>query len=158
MFRSGRKLFSQNFLHDRELVKKLIRNSSIGKNDLVVEIGPGKGIITEELLKKGVKVIAIEIDHDWYNYLQINFGTSNNFLLTNQDALNFIFPKTSFKVFANIPFSLEGRLVRKLLLDDYLKDCYLVVRKEVAYRWAGMFGNNMFQISYLPWFDFYLFY
>ena len=59
-----RNLLSQNFLHDRELVKRLIRDSSIGKNDLVIEIGPGDGIILQELLKQAKHVIGIEIDFD----------------------------------------------------------------------------------------------
>lgn len=62
LYKVRRKLLSQNFLYSRTLVSSLVRRSYIGQNDTVLEIGPGKGFITVELLKVAKKVIAIELD------------------------------------------------------------------------------------------------
>ena len=62
MYTIQRKLFSQNFLHSRKLVSHLIGKSSIGKNNLVIEIGPGKGILTEQLIEQAGHVFGVEID------------------------------------------------------------------------------------------------
>ena len=88
MYKLQRKLFSQNFLHSRKLVHELIRGSSIGKHDLVLEIGPGKGILTGELLKQSQHVIAVEIDSQWYKYLQEKLSYSDNLTLYHEDFLN----------------------------------------------------------------------
>ena len=57
---------SQNYLHSKRLVNELIAKSNITTSDLVLEIGPGKGIITEELVKCSKKVIAVELDRNLY--------------------------------------------------------------------------------------------
>lgn len=155
MYKLRRKLFSQNFLYSRKLVSKLVRNSSIGKNDLVLEIGPGKGIITEQLLQIVQHVIAVEIDSDWYKYLRAKFGTDKNLTLYHGDFLTFNLPKSPYKVFANIPFSIEGKIIRKLIdAKNPPEDCYFVMMKELAYRLSAPFKENMFSISHKPWFEF----
>jgi 23S rRNA (adenine-N6)-dimethyltransferase len=155
MYKVRRKLFSQNFLHNRKLVAKLLGSSSIGENDLVLEIGPGKGIITEQLLRNAAYVLAVEIDAVWYRYLQNKFGCNSNLTLYQKDILDFKLPAHPYKVFANIPFSIEGQIVRKLLqADNPPEDAYLVMMKEVAYRFAAPYRDNMFSIMYKPWFTF----
>jgi len=155
MYRIQRKLLSQNFLYSRKLVTSLVGNSSIGKNDTVLEIGPGKGIITEQLLKRSKKVIAVELDRFWYDYLRIKFDHNPNFCIYHQDFLNFSLPKESYKVFANIPFPIEGQIIRKLIDDSNPPtDCYLVMVKELAYRLAAPYKENQFSITHKPFFDF----
>jgi len=155
MYQLRRKLLSQNFLHNRKLVAKLLGRSSIGKNDLVLEIGSGKGIITEQLVQKAEHVIAVEIDSHWYRYLQTKFKNADNLTLYHVDILDFRLPALPYKVFANIPFSIEGKIIRKLIDDRNLPDdCYLVMMKEVAYRLAAPYKDNMFSITHKPWFDF----
>lgn len=147
-------LYSQNFLHSQKLVKKLIGSSSIGKNDLVLEIGPGKGVITQELIKTGKQVIAVEIDSHWYNYLQNKFSNNTNLSLYKADFLSFPLPKAPYKVFANIPFSIEGKIIRKLIdANNPPEDCYLVTMKELAYRLAAPYKENQFSVSHKPWFE-----
>ena len=60
MYRLQRKLLSQNFLHNRQLIKELVRSSSIGQTDTVLEIGAGQGIITTELLKVAAGIYGDE--------------------------------------------------------------------------------------------------
>jgi len=159
MYQLRRKLFSQNFFHNRKLIIKLLGRSSIGKNDLVLEIGPGKGIVTEQLLKQAQHVLAVEIDRYWYNYLQKGFNSTNNLTLYLEDFLNFRLPVLPYKVFANIPFSIEGKIIRKLIdAQNPPEDCYLVMMKEVAYRLAAPYKDNMFSVLHKPWFELSIYY
>ncbi|KKR50574.1 MAG: hypothetical protein UU81_C0051G0009 [Microgenomates group bacterium GW2011_GWC1_41_8] len=155
MYKLRRKLFSQNFLHSRKLISKLIRNSSIGKNDFFLEIGPGEGGITRQLIQQAQYVLAVEIDLHWYNYLQEKFNDADNLSLCHADILNFKLPTIPYKVFSNIPFSIEGKIIR-LLIDaqNPPEDCYLVVMKELAYRLSAPYRENLFSITHKPWFDF----
>ena len=155
MYSSWRKILSQNFFHDRKLVKQLLRKSSIGQNDIVLEIGPGKGIITEQLFYICKKVIAVELDTQLYLHLQNEFKAySSKLNFINKDFLKYNLPPYSFKVFANIPFSIEGKIIRKLLnADNPPVDCYLVMRKDLAERLSGKKEEGLFSILYKPWFD-----
>lgn len=155
MYNLQRKLLSQNFLHSRKLVNKLVGNSSIDKKDLVLEIGPGKGIITEQLVQQAGHVIAVELDTHWYNYLKTKLSSTANLNLYHEDFLNRPLPKLPYKVFANIPFAIEGKIIRKLIDDpNPPQDCYLVMMKELAYRLAAPFKENQFSILHKPYFDF----
>lgn len=149
---------SQNFLHNRQLVKKLIGSSFIDQNDLVLEIGPGKGIITERLIKTAQKVIAIELDKHLFYHLNQKFKSTPNLKLYHQDFLQFHLPQKPYKVFANLPFAIEGKTVRKLLnANNPPEDCYLVIRKDLAQRLSGTSYHSQFSILYKPWFEFEIF-
>ncbi|MBI5151653.1 MAG: 23S ribosomal RNA methyltransferase Erm [Candidatus Pacebacteria bacterium] len=153
MYKLRRALFSQNFLHNHKLVSSLVGRSSVGKHDLVLEIGSGKGIITFELAQRVGHVIAVEIDAHWYQYLQEKLENLSNVTVYRQDFLEFTLPRLPYKVFANIPFAIEGKVVRKLLEDaNPPYDCYLVVMKELAQRFC--MGHTMFSAMHSPWFDF----
>lgn len=147
-------LFSQNFLHNRVLVGRLVRSSCIGKSDLVLEIGPGKGIITEPLLAQAQHVIAVEVDSKYCQYLRDKFGNDDRLTIYNQDILSYSLPKVPYKVFANIPFSIEGKIVRKLIdAENPPEDCYLVMMKELAYRLSAPHKENQFSLMHKPWFE-----
>jgi 23S rRNA (adenine-N6)-dimethyltransferase len=155
MYQLRRKLFSQNFLHDPQLVKKLVGSSSLVKNDLVLEIGPGRGIITEQLIKTCKYTLAVEIDRYWYHFLQNKFGQTKNITLYNQDFLHVKLPSMPYKVFANIPFAIEGKIIRRLIeATNPPTDAYLVMMKELAYRLSAPHKENLFSIMHKPWFVF----
>lgn len=155
MYKLRRRILSQNFIYNRKLIQKLIRRSSIGSFDTILEIGPGKGFITSELLKIATKVIAVEIDSKLTLHLKKFLGNNSKLDLYLANFLDFSLSKTEYKVFANIPFSIEGKIVRKLLEDkNPPKDCYLIVRKDLAERLSGFYFNNQFSIKNKPFFDF----
>lgn len=114
-YKSRRKILSQNFLYNQTLIESLIRQSSIGSKDVVLEIGAGKGFITKELCRKSQNVIAIELDNKLFLHLKQFIGNNSKLELHQVDFLKFPLPKTPYKVFANIPFSIEGEIIRKLL-------------------------------------------
>ena len=158
MFKLRREQLSQVFLHSPELVKRLIGRSSIGKKDTVIEIGSGKEIITKILLQSAKAVIAIERDSTLCSFLKQQFNGCPNLNLVCADFLSFTLPTNPYKVFANIPFSIEGKIVRKLIdAPDPPKDCYLIMRKELAERLSGIPKNGLFAVMHKPWFDFEIF-
>lgn len=159
MYKQRRKLLSQNFIYNQSLIKLLISKSSINLTDTVLEIGPGKGFITLQLLKISKRVIAVELDQKLILHLQKFFPNNTKLELHSGDFLNFQLPKIPYKVFSNIPFSIEGKIVRKLLESENPPlDSYLIVRKDLAERLSGIVKNNMFSITYKPFFDFEIIY
>ncbi len=153
MYYQRRSRLSQNFLHNPRLVSSLIHLSSIGKKDLVLEIGPGKGIITQQLLNKASAVLAIELDYRWCQYLKKKFK-DQNLLLYQANFLEFPLPMNQYKIFANLPFAIEGKAIRKLINAQYPpQDCCLIIRKELAERLTGKDRENRFSLTYKPWFD-----
>lgn len=150
-----RKLLSQNFLNNHKLVSNLVGSSSIRKTDLVLEIGPGSGVITSKLLNKAGHVIAVELDTYWYIQLDRKFVSEEKLTLYKADILSHPLPKLPYKVFANIPFAIEGKIIRKLINDPNPPlDCYLVVMVKLAERLMAKNINNLFSAKHKPWFDF----
>ena len=84
---------SQNFITSKNTIYKLIKKTNISKNDFVIEIGPGKGHITEALCEKSYWVTAIELDRSLYGNLINKFKSKNNVTLINKDFLNWKLPK-----------------------------------------------------------------
>ena len=82
----GEKL-GQNFLVNKEIVKKIIEAANLKPDDLVLEIGPGKGILTEELAKKAGRIIAVEIDNKLADLLKNKFSTCKNITIIDEDIL-----------------------------------------------------------------------
>ena len=81
------KSLGQNFLISNEVVEKIVDCSNISKDDLVIEIGPGLGTLTKELLEKAGKVVAIELDKKMLSILKDRFSLYHNFSLINKDVL-----------------------------------------------------------------------
>lgn len=105
------------------------------------------------------KIIAIEIDTDLYLYQKEKFKLSKNLKLINCDFLEYHLPVDPYKVFANIPFSIEGIIIRKLLnTSNPPEDCYLVMRKDLAERLSGTSKEGQFSLWYKPFFDFKILY
>lgn len=152
--------YTQNFLVSNNLVKNIIALSNINKNDTVYEIGCGKGIITKQLSLKCKNVIGIELDHNLYNNLKLNFPSNSNIKIMENDFLNINLPKNyPYKVFSNIPFNITTKIIQKLTnINDCPSDSYLIVQKEVALKMIGKYGLNMQQLLTKPFFDFKIIY
>ena len=100
---------SQNYLHSKQLVATLLSKSNICNDDIVIEIGPGKGIITNELAKKSKKVIAIEFDAKLAKTLSERYKESKKVQIIEMDFLKYkISVKEPYKVCANIPFNITA--------------------------------------------------
>lgn len=129
---------AQNFLHSPELVRGLVKSSSIGPGDTVYEIGPGRGIITGELAKVAAEVIAIEIDPHLAIELSHKFRDIKNVRIIRADFLEQPVRHGEYKLFSNIPFNATAAIVRKVLYSDSSpSDAYLVMQREAAGRFGG---------------------
>jgi 23S rRNA (adenine-N6)-dimethyltransferase len=150
--------YSQNFLTDSQLVESLIDKSSITANDMVIEIGAGEGIITKELIKKSKKVIAFELDNNFFRKLSKKFQNEKSLELKQEDFLESDLPAYPYKVFSNIPFNITSAIIRKLTLSNSLpEDAFLFVQKEAAMKFAGKsldVKNSQMSVILYPWFEF----
>jgi len=155
MYQVQRRLRSQNFIIDRELVNRLIRASSISSSDLVLDIGAGRGVITRGLLSVARQVIAIELDLRLFNKLKLKFWLTPHLQLIHTDFLRYPLPTRPYKVFANIPFSITGDIIRRLLMSSRPPaDCCLVVQAEAAAKFVTHQGRNtLAAILYYPFWD-----
>ena len=133
----------QHFLTDSDTVKKIACFSDI-KNKTVLEIGPGKDILTEELLKQGaVRVIAIEIDPKMIDILRFRFRSeidSGDLVLINDDAVKCDYPEFNIVV-ANLPYSASSKITFRLLEIGF-EEAILMYQKEFAQRMMALPGTS----------------
>ncbi|MFZ2522003.1 MAG: 16S rRNA (adenine(1518)-N(6)/adenine(1519)-N(6))-dimethyltransferase RsmA [Minisyncoccia bacterium] len=148
-----KKSLGQNFLNSQKIAEDIVGASKTDFKDVVLEIGPGEGILTRELLKTVKKVVAVEKDSRLIPVLTEKFNTEikdNKLALIYGDILNFDLSKIVFdtsmprvplgigrgyKVVANIPYYITGQILRKFLeAENKPESMTLLVQKEVAER------------------------
>lgn len=131
---------SQNFITDKKLINRIIGISNIDKNDTVLEIGTGKGHLTEALCRRGGYVYSIEIDRKLYEKTREKLSKFSNLKLIHGDFLNCSLPtKEAYKVFANIPYFITTQIVEKLTeVSNPPTDIWLVMEKGAAKRFMGL--------------------
>lgn len=130
------KRFGQNYLTDRNIVLKMIQTLNISSTDSIIEIGPGKGFITQELLEKVNKLTAVEIDSRVIDDLKTKFPNLN---LIQNDIQKIGFNKLSIglpiKVIGNIPFNLTGNILFKLIYEkNFVDQAVLIIPYDIAKR------------------------
>ena len=143
----------QNFLTSAGEIRRLLACSDISPQDLVVEIGPGKGHITRELLPRCEKVLAAELDPELCSWLEERFAGSHNLTLYQGDFLKMPLPKREYKVFANIPFSRTTEIIRRLAYaPNPPSAAWLVVELGAAKRFAGVGRESLASLSLRPFY------
>jgi 16S rRNA (adenine1518-N6/adenine1519-N6)-dimethyltransferase len=146
----ARKRFGQNFLHDPGIINKIIRAVKPGEGDHLVEIGPGQGAITSELLNSGCRLDAIELDRDLVPRLQQLFATKDNFHIHQADALEFDFATLQLqgeklRVVGNLPYNISTPLIFHLLEQQALiRDMHFMLQLEVVKRLAAVPGSKTY--------------
>lgn len=146
--------YAQNFLRSPRLVDRLLARSGIGSDDLVVEIGPGTGIITARLAVACRQVLAIEKDPVLAHRLRDRLAAVPNVALFEADVLAFPLPVSGYKVFANIPFNVTAAVVGRLTTEPSTPlDAYLVVQREAAGRFLGEPRETLASLLLKPWFE-----
>ena len=147
-------LYAQNFLKDSSLIASLLDKSSISSDDAVWEIGPGKGIITEQLALRCKQVVAIEKDPYLSTLLLQKFADRPNVTIHQGDFLHYPLPRQPYKVFANIPFNITTPIVAKLTAWEYSpQDTYLIMQREAAEMFLGKPHETLRTILLKPWFE-----
>lgn len=148
---------SQNFIKSKDIARKIVGSAHLAQNDLVIEIGPGKGALTEFILNDCRKLVAVEIDSSLCRILQTKFSSQNNFELINMDFLNFKLPTESFKLVSNIPFHITTAILTKILSSEYLTSATLIIQKEAACMFGGNQLNSFETLKSLQMYPFYEF-
>ncbi|HVC34071.1 MAG TPA: 23S ribosomal RNA methyltransferase Erm [Chloroflexota bacterium] len=145
---------SQNFLHDAGLVARLLDQSTISPDDLVLEIGPGKGIITAQLAERCRMVVAVEKDRELARRLGQRFADFPNVAIHAADFLDFPLPRCRYKVFANIPFIGTNAILAKLTARPTAPDdTYLALQKEAAASLLGQPAESLSTVLLKSWLD-----
>jgi 16S rRNA (adenine1518-N6/adenine1519-N6)-dimethyltransferase len=137
------KSLGQNFLTDDSVLMDIVDGAEVNAEDFVIEIGPGVGTLTKELLKRAKRVCAIELDSDLIPILKEELKDFNNFDIVHEDALKVDFKELigeekSVKVVANLPYYVTTPIIVKLLNEDYkFKSLTIMIQKEVGERMAA---------------------
>ena len=138
-----RKKWGQNFIQDQNIIKKIITVINPEKNDRIIEIGPGKGALTEHLLNLK-KITAIEIDPLLCSYLKGKIDSRLN--LINDDILNIKLDNYSNynKIIGNLPYYITTPIIFKFLDNPFWDEAIFMVQKEVADRIVAIPGNKIY--------------
>jgi len=140
-----RHALGQNFLIDHNLLRRLVDESGVGAGDLVLEVGPGTGTLTEELLARGCEVVACELDRGLADLLRERLGDEPRFTLVEGDCLEgkrTLAPRIvgaladrPFTLVANLPYGAATPLILTLLVDHPgCRAVYATIQREVAER------------------------
>ncbi len=140
---------SQNLLTSRRLLERIVRKSTITKNDIVLEIGTGKGHVTEVLCKRAKYVYSVEIDRKLFDHAKERLKKEGNVKMVLGDFLNYHLPdKKKYKVFANIPYYITTEIVKKLTEDAHPpSEMWLVMEKGAAKRFLGRPKETKYSFS-----------
>jgi len=142
----------QNFLINQDDLDSIIKSAGLKKNDNVLEIGPGLGVLTEQLAKKSKKVISVEVDKKVVYFLKQKFKGTKNLHILEKDILKIkneeifkLFSNQKYKVVANLPYNITKPVIRKFLEYPPQPDqITFLIQKEVAEKIVSKPNKNSF--------------
>lgn len=146
----ARKRFGQNFLIDHGIIHDIVRSVHPHKDDVIVEIGPGKGAITQLLADACDNLNVIELDRDLVPWLKVKFEKHPNFQLYQADALQFDFAQLMrndkpLRIVGNLPYNISTPLIFHLLsYASKVQDMHFMLQKEVVKRMAAQPGESAY--------------
>jgi 16S rRNA (adenine1518-N6/adenine1519-N6)-dimethyltransferase len=144
----ARKRFGQNFLHDPGVIERIIRAINPKPDDALVEIGPGLGALTEEMLAVNDHLQVVELDRDLIPVLRTKFFNYPDFRIHEADALKFDFGQLvdngqRLRIIGNLPYNISTPLIFHLLGHyGVVEDMHFMLQKEVVQRLAAVPGDN----------------
>jgi len=142
------KRLGQNFLNDSQIVDRIIQALDPKSNETVIEIGPGRGALTAQLVETAGAVVAIEFDRNLIAGLLERFGSSRNFKLVHSDALSTDFcfvikPANQARLVANLPYNISTAILQRLIEQrSCLTEMVLMLQREVVERIAAPAGST----------------
>lgn len=142
-----RRWLGQNFLVDPNIVRKSVELAAVAPGDRVVEIGPGLGTLTGELLAAGAEVWAVEKDTVLAAHLRATHGANPRFHLTEGDAVDLPLaglphPERGFKVVANLPYAISSHWMEAVCLGPHPERLVLMLQREAAERLTAEVGTG----------------
>jgi len=142
------KRLGQHFLRDPRTIKRIIEAFAPRRDEIVLEIGPGTGALTAELVERAARVVAIEFDNKLAAPLLERFGARDNFRLVQGDALNTDFcaeihPATSARLVANLPYNISTAILQRLIAQrSCLTEMVVMLQREVVERILAPAGSS----------------
>ncbi len=154
--RPAKRSLGQNFLVDPNYIRKIVDSLELSASDTVVEIGSGRGAITEHLVESGAKVVAVELDREFVPMLREAFAENDNFSINEADATKVNFEELivansrsairdphSTKLVANLPYYISTPILQHLSTQRHLfESLVLMFQKEVVDRITAKPGNS----------------
>jgi 23S rRNA (adenine-N6)-dimethyltransferase len=151
-----RRTLGQNFLRP-ELAERFVEEAGVTAGDFVVEIGAGSGVITAALARRGVDVLAVEVDPAWVSRLRRRVGRAhpNRVRIVTADFLAMPLPARPFRVVACIPFGQTTAILDRLLGDpaSRLQRADLIVQWEVARKRSAVPPSTLRSTAWAPWWE-----
>ena len=127
-----KKKWGQNFLRNRGAVRQIVDALQPEEGEIVVEIGPGEGVLTEGLINLGRPVIALEIDPELSAQLESKFG--DRIEVRNEDAVDAELPPSPYRAVGNLPYNAGTPILRRVIADPNCRRAVFMLQKEVADR------------------------
>ncbi len=143
----ARKRFGQHFLHDPHYVERIVSAVAPRPEDVLVEIGPGRGAITAPLARSGARLTAIEVDRDLAAWLRERFANEDNVTIVEADALAFDLASlgADLRVVGNLPYNISTPLLFRMIeVRQVLRDLHFMLQKEVVDRMAAGPGSKAY--------------
>ncbi|MFH1540818.1 MAG: 16S rRNA (adenine(1518)-N(6)/adenine(1519)-N(6))-dimethyltransferase RsmA [Elusimicrobiota bacterium] len=135
--------FGQNFLVDRNIARKIVNSANVLTSDTIIEIGPGHGILTDDLKNKSDEIIAVEIDKKLVLKLSEKYKNQKNIKIINEDFLKYNLPeKQKLKFIGNLPYCVSCAIIFKILSLSNWDIAVFMVQKEVAKRIKSQLNSS----------------
>lgn len=143
----AKRSLGQNFLVDETVIRLIVHALGPKSGDTVVEIGPGRGALTEKLIESGATVYALELDTEFSRMLQEKFGGRSNVHIIETDALEIDFAEIAagrkLRLVANLPYNISTAILQRLYsFAEVFEDCVLMFQREVVERITAAPGTK----------------
>ncbi len=145
----------QHFMHNKKLVNEIVNRAHIKSNEVVMDLGAGKGALTMALNKKALRVLAVEYDGKLINSLKRKAMEEENIKVIHQDIRSIYLPNEPFVVVSNIPYAITTPIMKMLLGNPssaFQRGC-IVMEKGAAKRFTSAYVKDAYVLTWKMWFD-----
>ncbi|WP_078060011.1 23S ribosomal RNA methyltransferase Erm [Gracilibacillus timonensis] len=145
----------QHLLHNKGIIKGIVKQASIQREETVIDFGAGKGVMTEAIAQKSNQVLAVEKDVNFLTVLERKFADNHCVKVIDQDILRFALPKKAFVVVSNIPYAITTPIMKTLLGNPYnhLSRALIVMEKGAAKRFTSQRIKDDYVLQWRMYFD-----
>jgi len=140
---SPKKSLGQNFLNDKNIINKIVKITNI-KNEKIIEIGPGTGNLTNEIINSAPKeLILIEKDINLYKFLINKYLNNDIVKILNEDILNYNLENfNKYKIISNLPYNISSKfLMKTIILNKNIKEIVCMIQSELADKFNIAYGK-----------------
>lgn len=145
----------QHLMHNKKTLNEIINQAKIRKHETVIDLGAGKGALTTLLCERAKKVLAVEYDRNYVDFLERKLAKYSNSRILHKNILTMNFPSGPFIVVANIPYSITTSIMKKLLNNPKsgFQRGVIVMEKGAAKRFTSSTIKDPYVIAWRMWFD-----